>query len=603
MIWNARPVPCGNEQRPTGTHSEGACRTVCAGRALLFLLVVGLLAVGCQSQSESVSTGPAPRSASSSTPIEKGAYFVDVAKRVGIDFEHSMADAHLSNVMETMGSGAAFLDYDQDGFLDLYVANYAHSDSISNGSAPDQPLTNHLYRSRAGSLFVDATQGAGVGAPGRFTMGVAVADYDNDGDPDIYLCNYGENILYRNEGDGTFTNVTADAGVAGADSDNSISAVWLDYNNDGALDLYVGNYLEFDSDYHLHYQPDGFPPPTAYPPQQDRLYRNNGDGTFTEVTKETGLKGYRGHFMGAASADFNDDGYADLYVTNDATANYLFYNEGGTEFREMADVSGMAFNQRGQATSSMAADWADFNRDGRLDLFVSDANFNSLYRNDGAGLTFTDVTVQSGIAEASGQYVAWGASFLDYDNDGDVDIFKVNAALRHSYGHQDQIFENVGDTNFRDVSLELGSYFKREAPGRGAAAGDYDNDGDVDLLINCLDAPPVLLRNQGLDENHWLEVLLVGTKSNRDGVGAEVTVSAGDLTQTAVKESASGYMSTNSPRLHFGLGSHQQVDSLRIEWPSGQVQVLRNLSADQILTVTEGQSAARATEIAKQARP
>ena len=517
-------------------------------------------------------------------PAEEGASFIDVADYVGIDFVHSLGDEDLSNIVETVGSGAAFLDYDGDGWMDVYVANYTFLEGVSSGAAPDRLPRNRLYRNHEGTYFEDVTERARVADAAGFGMGVAVADYDNDGDADIYQCNYGANVLFRNNGDGTFTDVAERAGVQG--DANTVGAVWLDYDNDGLLDLYVGNYLEYDPDYTFFYAPDGFPPPMAYPGQPDVLYRNDGDGTFTDVTRETGLYKPEGRMMGVAAADYDGDGFVDIYVANDAMANYLYHNDGGETFRDVSLKSGVAFSEGGEETSSMAADFADYDGDGRLDLFVADIHFSALYRNEGSGL-FSDVTVPSGIAAPSGQYDGWGAAFVDYDNDGDVDIFKANGDMNHLFGHEDQIFENLGDGTFRDASIESGSYFRRELLARGAAFGDYDNDGDMDVLIVNLADHAVLLRNENLDGNNWILLALVGNDSNRDGVGALVTVTAGGKTQLAPKESASGYLSTNDPRMHFGLGTADVVDRIEIRWPSGIVQVIEEVPANQILTVEE----------------
>lgn len=292
--------------------------------------------------------------------------------------------------------------------------------------------------------------------------------------------------------------------------------------------------------------------------------------------------------MGVSAADYDDDGYVDIYVANDAMENYLFHNEGGQRFNELALPAGVAYNHAGDATSSMAVDFADYDGDGLMDLFVSDMSYSALYRNEGNGL-FRDVTYQAGIAVASGQYVGWASAFIDYDNDGDVDIFKVNGDLQHLFGQEDQLFENLEGRRFRDVSVERGSYFREELVGRGAAFGDYDNDGDIDVFIVNLNDRGVLLRNEGGNKNNWLLIRLVGRSSNRDGVGARLRVVSGDMVQVAQKKNSTGYLSQNDPRLHFGLGENEIVDRIEIVWPSGKVQVLENVRAGQILTISEPQ--------------
>ncbi|MEX2400466.1 MAG: CRTAC1 family protein [Rhodothermales bacterium] len=571
--------------------SPSACDTRVALSMSGVLLMVALATAGCTPSSEHATmTGPTDRGPA---PSEEGAYFVDVTEYVGVDIVHSIGDGDLSNIVETVGSGAAFLDYDQDGWMDVYIANNTFMESVSSGERPSQLPRNRLYRNHEGAYFEDVTHRAGVADEKGFGMGVAVADYDNDGYPDILQCNYGPNVLFRNNGDGTFTDVAKKAGLRG--DANTVGAVWLDFDNDGHLDLYVGNYLEYDAEYTSYYAPDAFPPPTSYAGQPDVLYRNRGDGTFADVTKEMGLYRPEGRMMGVAAADYDRDGYVDIYVANDAMANYLFRNDLGRRFDDVSYRSGVAFSEGGEETSSMAVDFADYDGDGRPDLFVSDIHFSALYRNEGGGL-FSDVTVPSGIAAFSGQYDGWGSSFMDYDNDGDVDIFKVNGDLNHLFGHEDQLFENQGDGSFLDVSIESGRHFQSEWVSRGAAFGDYDNDGDVDVLIVNLNERAVLLRNENLQGNHWITVALAGSESNRDGVGALVEVTAGGKVQSAPKESAGGYLSTNDPRMHFGLGKAEIVDRIEIRWPSGTVQVLENIPINQFVRIEEEPSGSAVTD-------
>ncbi|MFQ5638441.1 MAG: CRTAC1 family protein [bacterium] len=569
MIHSLRTHSCWNKAITTGI------------RAVL-IVTPALIAIGCRTTDERASSSPEPQP--TSLAVEEGAYFVEVTGQAGIDFVHSIGDGELSNMVETVGSGAAFLDYDQDGYLDLYVVNSTYLEGVSDGKKPKGTPANRLYRNRGDGDFEDVTDEAGVADPNGYGMGVSVGDYDNDGYPDIYVCNYGSNVLFHNNGNGAFTDVTKKAGVGG--NSNTVGAVWLDFDNDGMLDLYVGNYLDYDPDYSYYYSPDGFPGPLAYPGQPDVLYRNQGDGAFEDVTESMGLFKPEGRMMGSSAADYDNDGYVDLYVANDVMGNYLYHNEGGKRFQEMGLGAGVAYSEGGEATSSMAVDFADYNSDGLLDLFVSDIHFSALYRNEGHGL-FSDVTIPAGIAAPSGQYDGWGAAFLDYDNDGDPDIFKVNGDLNHLFGQEDQLFENMNTGQFRDVSVEKGSYFVQELVGRGACFGDYDNDGDVDVFIVNLNDRALLLRNESLDRNNWLMMQLVGSASNRDGVGAKVKVIADGREQVAQKKSSSGYLSQNDPRLHFGLGKSEKVDKIEIVWPSGKSHVLENVRAGQIITITE----------------
>ena len=509
--------------------------------------------------------------------------FVDVTNASGIDFVHNMGDDHLSNVIESVGSGCAFLDINQNGYLDLYIANGSFHDVISSGERPQTLTGNVLYENLGNGRFRNITNRAGVGDTG-YSMGLAVADFNNNGYPDIYITNHGPNVLYENNRDGTFTDVTERAGVAGDKS--SAGAVWLDFNNNGLLDLYVANYVEFNPALNLVYAPDGYPGPLNFPGQPDVLYRNNGDGTFTDVTEEMGVFNREGRAMGVGSLDLNGNGYPDIFVANDAMANYLYMNEGGSGFRDTAIRSGVAFNRGGEATASMGVSFADYNNNGLIDFFVSDDSYNSLYQNQGGGL-FRDVSFPAGIAVASGQYVGWSAAFIDYNNNMQQDIYVVNGELKHLHGQEDQIFENIGNGNFRDVSGEQGPYFREAMVGRGGCFADYDNDGDIDVFIVNLHEEAVLLRNDIGNLNNWIMINLVGTESNRDGIGATVRITTGEITQTAQKTGGGQYLSNNDPRLHFGLSDHEVIDRIEISWPSGIEQILENVEVNQILTIEE----------------
>jgi len=413
---------------------------------------------------------------------------------------------------------------------------------------------------------------------------MTIGDYDNDGYPDIYISNYGPNVLYHNNGDGSFSDVSRRAGVDG--NECSVGAVWLDYDNDGLLDLFVGNYIEYDPEYGYYYAPDGFPGPMAYDGQSDILYHNLGRGSFEDVSEQMGVKNPDGRAMGVGAADYDADGYMDILVANDHMVNYMYHNDQGKGFTDRGIMSGVAFNQAGEATISMSVDFADYNNDGLIDIFISDDTYCSLYRNEGNGV-FTDMSYPSGIAVASGQHVGWASSFIDYDNDTDLDIFKVNGELKHLYGQEDQLFENTGEGRFIDVATERGAYFQKELVGRGGCFGDYDNDGDIDAYIVNLDDRGVLLRNNKGNINNWLLIKLTGTITNRDGIGAWVKLSAGGVVQTTQKRSTTGYLSQNDPRLHFGLADNEVVEWIEILWPSGKNQKLENIAAGQILEITE----------------
>lgn len=519
-----------------------------------------------------------------SVPEASDDYFQEIGKEIGLDFVHSIGTDQMKNIVESVGGGAAFLDYDQDGYMDIYTSSGTWIEGFSKGEKPKSISGNRLYKNMQNGTFKDVTLKAKVNGP-FYSMGISVGDYNNDSYPDIYVSNYGSNTLFKNNGDGTFTDVTKTAQVGGGKK-CSVGAVWLDFDNDGLLDLYVGNYLNFDPDYNYFYAPDGFPGPLAYDSQKDILYRNKGDGSFEDLTEKMGIVDIDGRAMGVGAADYDDDGYVDIYVANDHTVNYLWHNDEGTGFTDRGTMSGTGFSQAGEATVSMSVDFADYNRDELLDIFISDDNYCSLYQNLGNGV-FKDESYTSGISMAAGQFVGWSSSFLDYDNDGDVDIFKANGELKHLYGQEDQLFENGDNGKFEDVSIERGQYFHEEHVGRGACMGDYDNDGDIDIFIVNLQGEGSFLRNNKGNQNNWLTLNLIGQTSNRDGIGARIKLSSGGQIQTSQKKSTTGYLSQNDPRLHFGLANNELVERLEIKWPSGKLQVLDNIKANQILVVQE----------------
>lgn len=551
-------------------------------RYLAFLFIFLLTISSCQSNNKS-SSGSNKNSVTT-IPAANEDYFQEIGKEIGLDFIHSIGSEHLNNIIESSGGGASFLDFDQDGYIDLYLCNGTWKEGFTKSEKPGKLPESHLYHNRGNGTFEDVTDKAHANDQ-AYAMGAAIGDYNNDGYPDIYVCNYGANILYKNNGNGTFSNVTKKAKVAGG-NECSIGAAWLDYDNDGFLDLYVGNYLNFDPEYKYFYAPDGFPGPMAYESQPDYLYHNNGDGTFEDVTKGMGINDVDGRAMGVGAADYDNDGFTDIFVANDHTVNYLWHNEGGKGFIDKGTLSGTAFSQAGESTVSMSVDFADFNGDGLIDLFKSDDTYCSLYENLGNGV-FSDRSYSSGIAMLAAQFVGWSSSFFDYDNDGDMDIFKTNGALKHLYGHEDQLFENNGEGQFKDVSSDLGKYFQEEYVGRGTCLGDYDNDGDFDAYVANLNSRGMFLRNNKGNLNNWLLINLIGTTSNRDGIGARIILTSGGKAQTTQKKSTSGYLSQNDHRIHFGLAKNEMVEKIEIKWPSGKVQVLENTKVNQILTIKE----------------
>jgi len=511
--------------------------------------------------------------------------FVDVTREAGITFVHSVGDDDMDNIIESNAAGCAFLDYDGDGDLDIYLVNGAYVEGFSGvrGRRNRGKLTNVLYRNNGDGTFTDVTARTGVGDTGM-GMGVSVADYDNDGDQDLFVTNYGPNVFYRNNGDGTFTDITREAGV---ESDLSgIGSTFLDYDRDGHLDLYVGNYLEYDPEYQYYYAAQRFPGPLAYHGQPDVLYHNNGDGTFTDVTRAAGVYNPEGRAMGVTSGDIDDDGDWDIFVANDGMENYLYRNNGDGTFTDIAVESGTAFSQRGEATSAMSAEFGDFDLDGLIDIIVPDMAYSCVYRSVGGGL-FEEMSARLGVAAACGQYTSWSANYFDFDHDGYGDLFITNGHPHRLVGEEALLLLNDRGRRFVNVSHLLGPDFQEEFVGRGSAAGDYDNDGDVDVLVLNLSQRARLLRNDGGDRGNWVMIRLIGTTSNRDGIGARVRVTAGGTTQTRLRVSSAGYLSQGDHRLHFGLGDAAQIDTIEIRWPSGAVQTLENQMPNRVITVTE----------------
>ena len=532
----------------------------------------------CQSNNKSSGNG------SASVPAADSNFFQEVEDGIGLHFVQSIGSEELTNIIQSSGGGAVFLDYDKDGFIDIFACSGTWVEGLCKGEKPSVIPSSHLYHNLGNGRFEDVTEKSGVKGP-WYTLGATVGDFNNDGYPDIYLSNYGPNVLLRNNGNGTFSDVTKKAGVAGGKK-CSVGATWIDYDNDGYLDLYVGNYVDFDPGYKYYYAPDGFPGPMAYDAEPDVLYHNNHDGTFSDVTADMGITDKDGRAMGVGAMDIDGDGWMDIFVANDHTLNYLWHNEQGKRFTDWGTRSGTAFSQAGEATVSMSVDYADILGSGLVDIFKSDDTYCSLYMNQGNGV-FADNANQRGISMAAAQFVGWSSTFLDYDNDGYVDLFKTNGALKHLYGQEDQMFRNDGNGNFHDVSLELGPYFRKELVGRGACIGDYDNDGDLDIFVVNLNDKAIFLRNNKGSRNNWIELALEGTASNRDGLGAKVTISCGGKSQTSWKKCTAGYLSQGDPRIHFGLAKNNNIEKIEIRWPSGKKQILENVKPNQILTVTE----------------
>jgi len=552
---------------------------------LLGLAAISVLAIGSIALAQKPG---APANVPAST-VSKFPTYEDVTDKANLKFVNSFGEQKLSSILESAGQGCAWFDYNNDGLLDLYVLNGRYLEGVTDHSKADgKDATNHLYRNNGDGTFTDVTQEAGVAGKG-FAMGVTVGDYDNDGYEDIYVTNWNSSILYHNNGDGTFTDVTEKAGVQ--NNHWGIGAAFVDYDRDGKLDLFVGNYLKFDPKVKKpYYTADAFAGPLDYEGDSNRLFHNNGDGTFTDVSERAGIANPPGRAMGVTVGDFDGDGWPDIYVANDQMESYLYHNNHDGTFTNVALEQNVAYGTNGDTPSAMGPIFADYDNHGALDLFVSDMRYHRLFRNSPKEGFFVDTTADAGIARVAGQYVGWGDAFLDFDNDGWKDLFIVNGGLHWLIPMEDSLLHNNGNGTFTDISDESGSYFRTKKVGRGACFADYDNDGYVDAFIVVLGGKGILLHAKppvGSARNHWLTLKLTGTKSNRDGFGARIEAVAGDLHQMVENVPQSGYLSQNDPRPHFGLGSHTQVDRLTIRWPSGTVQTLENVKADQILQVTE----------------
>jgi hypothetical protein len=530
--------------------------------------------------------------------------FTDVTDAIGIDFKHENSATPNKYLIETMGGGVALLDYDNDGRLDMFFTNGAKiGDPQPAGMPPDKGdrrFWNRLYRQNDNGTFADVTEKAGVSgaAQNRYGMGVAVGDYDNDGFADLYVTNYGANILYRNNRDGTFTDATRDAGVEGGGW--SASAGFVDVDNDGMLDLFVTRYVNwsFQNERHCGEKKPGYRAychPDNYDGVPNLLYRNNGNGTFTDVSAKAGIADSSGKGLGVAFADYDHDGFMDVYVANDSVQSFLFRNAGNGTFAEVGLLTGVGFTEDGKTFAGMGVDFADYDNDGHPDLVVTDLSNEKyrLFRHDG-DRSFRDLTDRSGVGGATLPFSGWGTRFLDYDNDGWKDIFVAQ-------GHvMDTIEKTAPNLKYLQPPLLLrnqsgrfvrvipGESFQKDWAGRGAAFGDLDNDGDVDVVVSNVGQKALVLRNDGGNRGNWLGIRAVGKRSNRDGIGCRVKVlSPSGLSQHFTVTTTAGYLSASDKRLLVGLGSDQTAKMVEIRWPSGAVQTFENVKSGQVLTATE----------------
>lgn len=584
---------------------KGFAKAVARGAALLrqwlhVIVFFGLLLLPAAAQKAQKSTVKSASVVQTAGPTHEAAKFDDITVPLGINFEYIASHTSKKYLIETMGSGVALFDYDNDGRLDIFVVNGAPlSDPTPKGTTPQKAGPrdwNRLYHQKSDGTFEDATEKAGLQGVG-YGMGVAVGDYDNDGYEDLYVTAYGGNRLYHNNGDGTFTDVTEKAGVAG--SGWSTSAAWVDLDGDGLLDLVVLRYLQWDFDdiwcgerkegYRAYCHPDSFHAITPL------VYHNDGKGRFTEIAEKTGLA-IPGKGLGIAFADYDRDGRLDIFVANDSMPEFLYHNKGDGRFEEVALESGAALSGEGHSYAGMGVDFADYNNDGWPDLVVTDlaSQMYALYRNNGDG-TFTYDSYPSGVGRMTMKHSGWGVRFLDYDNDGwkdllitqghDLDTIQLTFPdLR--YKETMLLARNTGK-GFVDVSAEAGEVFQRPWVGRGLSIGDIDNDGRLDAVVTTNDGTLHVLHNSTQTQNHWLTLELVGHRSNRDAIGAEVKVVTASGSQWAMVTTAGSYLSSSDKRVHFGLGSEPMARTIEIRWPSGIRQTLKDTRGDQILQVQE----------------
>ena len=548
--------------------------------------------MGAQTAAEKA---PSPGAPSKAAAI----LFENVLKQSKIVFTLKNSVSPHRYSIETMTGGVALFDYDNDGFLDIFFTNGAAIPSLEK---TDSSFSNRLFHNNGDGTFTDVTAKAGLAGVG-YSMGAAAGDYDNDGFVDLYVTGVNRNQLFRNNGDGTFSDVTEKAGVTGTvpgiGKAWAVAAGWFDYNNDGLLDLLVVNYLNYDLKTASACSVGKLPTycsPNDFQGTPNILYRNNGDGTFTDVSAASHIGRYVGKGMGLAFADYDGDGFTDIFISNDTYPNLLLHNNGDGTFTDMASDAGVAYNEMGKTVAGMGADFRDLNNDGVPDIFHT-AMFGdtfSLYANEGKG-QFSDVTTSSGLTSGTGRLTAWGTGAYDFDNDGLKDLFTADAAIldnsveveHRPYRLPNRIFRNAGNFKFEDVSDFAGADFAAPAAHRGAAFGDLNNDGKVDVVVTVLNGPPEIFMNRTESEHHWIILKLVGVKDNRDGLGTKVKITTAHGSQYNEATTALSYNSSSDKRVHFGLSEDPVIDRIELSWPSGVKQILRSVKADQVLTIRE----------------
>lgn len=520
--------------------------------------------------------------------------FVDVAEKVGLDFRYTFGDYNYENILESSGSGITIFDYNGDGWMDIYMLNGTYLEGISD---PSGKVFNHtpnsLYRNNQDGTFTESAREAGIDDR-HWSMSAGAFDYDNDGDTDLYLLNYGPNVFYQNRGDGTFYDIADQLGLRGEPLLNgftkwSVSVAFWDFDLDNRTDVMVGNFLAFDPSYISPTTPDLMPHPSEYQGQPSFLYQQQPDGSFKNVTEDLGLLYPQSKCMGITVYDYQEDDDLDIFQGNDHQKNFLFRNDGDGVYHETAVAAGVAVNDKGLPTGSMHGSIGDIDGDGLIDMLVTDLRYGALYRNMGNGV-YEDITERSGIGPVFNGKGEWAAVLFDFDNDGDLDIFTANGTAEELILQPQLLLENDGKGNFKDAGKSLSEYFHKKRSARGAAAIDYDNDGDLDIVVSHIDlqASASFLKNNNQTGNHWLGIRLQGKNGPLSAVGAEVTVYAGGKKIVRVNQPANSYLSYNDPRIHVGLGKAEFIDQLEIRWMDGTRDLIRQLKPDRYLTIVQG---------------
>jgi hypothetical protein len=519
--------------------------------------------------------------------------YMDIAKVSGIDFKYTFGDHSYENILESSGSGVTVFDFNKDGYMDLYMLNGTYLEGISDQEGKVfEGSYNKLYKNNGNGTFTDVSKASGLDDL-HWSMAAGAIDLDNDGFQDLYLLNYGDNVFYHNNADGTFSDITEELGLSGPTELNgftkwSIGVSFWDYNLDGLLDAMVGNFLAFDPAYVSTQTPGMMPHPSEYRGQASMLYEQQANGAFKEVSQEANLYFPDSKCMGLTVFDYDDDGDLDIFQANDHQMNFLFRNDGGS-YKDFGIGSGVAANSQGDATGSMHATLGDVDGDGLIDIFVSDLKYGALYHNLGNGL-FEDITESSGVARSMAGKGGWGAALYDYDNDGDLDLITANGTAEELRLQYPLLLQNDGKGRFIDVGKETGDYFSTKRSGRGLAVWDFDNDGDMDVVISHVDlqASASLLRNEGGNRNNWLGLTLEGELGLASGIGAKITVTSAGKMQVLVNQWTTGYLSNKDPRVHIGLNKADIVDQLKIKWPDGKEEVFKNIRANQYIKVVKG---------------